>query len=130
VRDWERHGADVVCDFRQFYGVDLPLAPEEGADLARLATLWTGLPRESRTARRMDPSLEWGPTDYLLRNVELWTHLAWWAQTKDARRRRNAPKPVETPGEAADARVRAERARASRRRVALMLGVDPGVMDD
>jgi hypothetical protein len=130
VRDWDEHPVDVVCDLRQFYGVDAPLAPDDAVDLARLSVLWTGLPRESRTARRMDPSLEWGPGDYILRNVEYWAHWLVWAQTKDAKRRRRAPEPLDDPAALAKARERAERAESDRRRVSLALGVDPSVMGD
>lgn len=113
-----------MCDFRQYYGVDVPATPDEGCDLARLSVLWTGLPSESRTARRINPENEWGPEAYLLRSIERWAHLIWWSKTKDARHRRREPKPVETPGEAAEARRRAERAEESRDLVARQLGYE------
>lgn len=113
-----------MCDFRQYYGIDVPASPDEGCDLARLSVLWTGLPPESRTARRINPANEWGTEAYLLRSIELWTHRLWWAETKDAKRGRRMPMPVETPGEAAEARRRAERAEESRDLVARQLGYE------
>ena len=46
----------MVADFRQFYGMDLPLEPVD-EDCSRWALLWYALPRESRTARRQSPEL-------------------------------------------------------------------------
>lgn len=128
--DWYEHPVDVVCDFRQFYGVDVPLSPSDDADVPRLSVLWTGLPRESRTARRMDPSLEWGPGEYLLRDIEFWSHALYWSRTKDARRGGNKPEAVRTPAEVARARERRDRSLASKRSVSLALGIDPGIMDE
>jgi hypothetical protein len=31
----------------------------------------------------------------LLRRIEYWSHLNWWGKTKDAERKRNAPKPFD-----------------------------------
>lgn len=49
VLELEGHRAEVVADFRQYYGIDLPL---EGGpdDLRRAALLWEQLPKESRRA--------------------------------------------------------------------------------
>ena len=54
-----------MADFRQFYGIDLPLGPT-GDDCARWGLLWEALPRESRTARRLAPDLEWSPAEHML----------------------------------------------------------------
>lgn len=112
-----------MCDFQQFYGVELPLCRDEFPPTVpqRWAVLWRGLPRESRTARRHDPSLEWTDADYMLRSIEYNTSLDIWSKTKDAERGRNRPKPVLSPIERAEeeerARERAERERAARERL-------------
>lgn len=116
-----------MADFRQFYGIDLPLAPEDG-DLPRRALLWAALPCESRTARRKNPALEWSTAEYLLRNVEYYVHLLWWSRTKDAKRGRNVPEPVPTPGQEAAARTRAGHALANKESITRRLGYDPASM--
>lgn len=55
----------MVADFRQFYGVDLPIEPTD-EDCSRWALLWYALPRESRTARRQSPELRWSEAEYML----------------------------------------------------------------
>lgn len=122
MRDLEEHRAEVVADFRQYYGLDVPLAGGPD-DLARHALLWGQLPRGSRCARLADPDAPWGVSEQLLRSVEYHARLLWWAKTKDAEKGRNAPEPVPLPSERA-----AEAARDSRAHmdyVARMLGYDP-----
>ena len=58
-----------MADFRQFYGIDLPLEAGD-EDCRRWAMLWHALPRESRTARRQSPALEWGEGEYMLNRPE------------------------------------------------------------
>lgn len=117
---------DLICDFRQFYGIDLPL-PEDAEgldfDMLRWSVLWEGLPRESRTARRLDASLEWSPTDYLLHSIEFSARWLQWARTKDGARGRNAPKPIQTPGERQRNRQRADAALARRKAIDRVLGM-------
>lgn len=99
----------MVADFRQFYGIDLPLEADD-VDCRRWAMLWHALPRESRTARRHSPALEWSEGEYMLNQVVYYLNLLAWRQcTRDGRKGRNAPKPPRTPGE----RARAEQHRAS-----------------
>ena len=117
---------DLICDFRQFYGIDLPLLEDaEGLDfdMLRWSVLWEALPRESRTARRLDASLEWGPTDYLLHSIEFSARWLQWARTKDGSRGRNAPKPIQTPGERQRNRQRADAALARRKEIDRVLGM-------
>lgn len=122
--DWYRHREDVVADFRQFYGIDLPIDDDaEMADLRRMALLWAALPRESRTARRCDPSLAWGDAEYLMHSMEYSLRVIAWQRTKDAEKRRNFPEPWKTPGEAADAVRRRDRALASRQEIDEILGM-------
>ncbi len=113
-----------MADFRQFYGIDLPVEDDaDMADLPRMALLWSALPRESRTARRIDPALAWGDTEYLLHSIEYSLRVIAWQRTKDAERRRNQPKPWKTPGEAARARANADAALGRRQEIDEILGM-------
>lgn len=124
VADWIGHRVDVVADFRQFYGMDLPLEGDP-PDPVLYSVLWSELPRESRCARRLDPDLGWGDAERLLRSIDYSLKLICWQRTKDGQHGRNAPDPAPTPGEAARARERAERSRRNADAVARRLGYDP-----
>lgn len=115
----------MVADFRQFYGIDLPIEDDaEFDDLPRAALLWVALPRESRTARRLDPDLAWSDGEYLLRSIEHAAQVLVWQRTKDGSKGRRQPKPLPSPGERERARERADRALANKRAVAEKLGID------
>lgn len=114
---------DVICDFRQFYNVDIPYPLSDDVDIGRLAVLWTGLPRESRTARRMNPDLEWNSESYLLSNIEYWAHFLAWAQTKDAKHKRNVPKPIDPPGKRIREQRHLKHSLENRKEVAQFLGI-------
>ena len=123
VLELEGHRAEVVADFRQYYGIDLPL---EGGpdDLRRAALLWEQLPKESRCARRMYPELKWGEETYMLWRIEHQLRsLAWGperqeapaaagaAAAQDARAARGAQeapaqRPREQGGNRRDSRIR------------------------
>ncbi len=121
------HTADVVADFRQYYGVDVPWdTSEEIEDLPRFAILWSELPRESRTARRIEPSNSWDDRTQMLQRIEYWAHWLQWSRTEDARRKRNRPKPLEPPWETRERRERAERSVEHADEIARALGYDPG----
>lgn len=80
-----------MADFRQFYGIDLPLEAGD-EDCTRWAMLWHALPRESRTARRQSPALEWSEGEYMLNQAVYYLKLLAWRQcTKDGRKGRRAP---------------------------------------
>lgn len=114
----------MVADFRQFYGIDLPIEDDaEFEDLPRAALLWGALPRESRTARRLDPDLIWSDGEYLLRSIEHAAQVLVWQRTKDGQKGRRQPKPLQSPGERAKARERADRALANKKAVADALGI-------
>ena len=115
----------MVADFRQFYGVDLPVGDDEGGwpDLARAALLWRSLPPESRCARRMSPSLRWTQTDYLLRAVEHDLRVLIWTRTRDGEKGRRFPEPIRTPAERADAERRRDSALSERGEIDRILGM-------
>lgn len=115
-----------MADFRQFYGIDLPLEPED-ADCRRWALLWEALPRESRTARRMDPDLEWSAGEHMLSLACYYLSLLAWRQcTKDGQKGRNAPKQPKTPGERARAERHRKNAEDSRGEIDRILGITEG----
>lgn len=126
MRCWLAHPADTVADFQQFYGVELPPDPAEyGGDPRRLALLWTALPRESRTARRMRPELEWDDATRILRLAEHSLRVLAWMQTKDAAKGANFPRPIELPWEAERRREDARESIAHKDGIARILGIAP-----
>lgn len=127
MADWVDHRAQVVADFRQFYGMSLPVgADDDPPDPEMYSVLWTELPPESRCARREVPDLAWGDAEYLLRSIDYSLRVIAWQRTKDGARGRNAPSPCPTPGEAARRRDAAERSRRNADSIARQLGYDPG----
>lgn len=60
------------------------------------SVLCSQLRRESRSGAPAvaDP---WGPTDYLLANIEFYLHVLAWRGTEDAKLRANVPQPIEPP---------------------------------
>ena len=72
----------MVADFRQFYGIDLPIEPTD-EDCSRWALLWYALPRESRTARRQSPELRWSEAEYMLAMAVYALDVIKWQRTKD-----------------------------------------------
>lgn len=115
----------MVADFRQFYGIDLPLAPTD-EDCSRWALLWQALPRESRSYRRFHPEGEWSEGEYMLASCAYYLNLLAWRQmTKDGQKGRNAPKPIRTPAQRAEAERRRDSAMGARGEIARALGYDP-----
>ena len=116
----------MVADFRQFYGIDLPLAPTDG-DCSRWALLWQALPRESRCCRRFHPEAEWSEGEYMLASCMHYLHLLARRQvTRDGAKGRNPPRPPRTPAQRAEAERRRDAALASQNEIAARLGYDPG----
>ena len=114
----------MVADFRERYGIDLPV--EDGAeieDLARMALLWRALPADSRCVRRLVPSARWTQAEYLLRDIEHATRVLIWQRTKDGERGRNAPRPIPTPAERARNEARRDDALAARAEIDRILGI-------
>lgn len=112
----------MVADFRQFYGIDLPIGPT-GDDCSRWALLWGALPRESRCARRLAPACEWSQAEYLLASCEYYLHTIAWQRTKDGAKGRNVPRPLKTPAERAEAERRRDEALAARSEIDAILGM-------
>lgn len=89
----------------------------------RAATLWSQLPRESRTVARRAPDAMWGEAEWMLWSIEHAVRTIAWMLSEDGAKGRNAPAPLETPGQAADARRRAESALSAREEIDRILGI-------
>jgi hypothetical protein len=80
-------------------GIDLPR--DLGSDdlsWGRLRRIITHLPPESAVLRARSNGAP--PLDVLfLRRIEFWTHLQYWAKTKDGSKNRNPPKLVPLGGD-------------------------------
>lgn len=111
---------------QQYYGLALPVDPAEfDGDPRRFALLWTALPRESRTVKRLRPQDGWDDSTYILRAIEHAVRCVIWMQTDDAKKGINRPKPIELPWEV---EMRQEIARESLDHaddIARALGIDP-----
>lgn len=115
----------MVADFRQFYGIDLPIEPTD-EDCSRWSMLWFALPRESRTARRQSPELRWSEAEYMLAMAVYALDVIKWQRTKDGQHNRNRPKPLRTPAERAAAERRRDSALAAREEIDAILGMHEG----
>lgn len=104
---------EVVADFRETYGIDLPLGGGfDGAtdeDLCRWQVLYSQLPARSRVSVRLEPDNLWDDKTRLLDMIEHELRCFHYGFTEDAKKRVNAPQRIMSPGE----RARNERRRAS-----------------
>lgn len=126
MRDWIDHRSELVADFRQFYGIDLPL-DEAGMDAVedgtRWGILWEQLPADSRLARLAAPDLAWGDAERLLHMMEYHLRVLVWQRSKDGSKGRNRPKPLQTPEERRRHREAADAALAHRAEIDRQLGM-------
>lgn len=99
-----RNPDELTADFQQTYHLnawELGLDGDgEGEDIRRIAALAYQLPRTSRTWIALNPALENGTAEWLLRQIELNQRRWAWAHTKDAKSGSNEPQPITLPGEA------------------------------
>lgn len=119
---------EVVADFRQTYGIDLPLGGGfDGAtdeDLCRWQVLYSQLPARSRVSVRLEPDNLWDDKTRLLDMIEHELRCFHYGFTEDARKRVNAPLRIISPGERARNERRRDSALAAREEIAAALGVD------
>lgn len=116
----------TVADFRQFYGIDLPIDGGDVPDFERMGLLWEELPAESRSARAMESDLLWSNETWLLWHIEHTARVLAWQRTKDGSRGVNEPRPLPTPSELSRKRDAARRAIDNRRQIDAILGVSDG----
>lgn len=119
---------EVVADFRETYGIDLPLGGGlDGAtdeDLCRWQVLYSQLPARSRVSVRLEPDNLWDDKTRLLDMIEHELRCFHYGFTEDAKKRVNAPQRIISPGERARNERRRDSALAAREEIAAALGVD------
>ena len=126
MRGWIDHKPELVADFRQYYGIDLPLTDNEidsVADGTRWGILWEQLPSDSRMARLGQPDLAWGDAERLLHMMEYHLRVLVWQRSKDGSKDRNRPKPLQTPAERIRNRAAADSALAHKAEIDKVLGM-------
>jgi hypothetical protein len=114
---------ELRADFQQTYGLDLD---GMGVDysIAHAACLVAQLPPGARIWRGTPD--EWGADTYLLAQMEHTLRVLAWQQTEDAAKRRNYPKPIETPASRAQLERKVQRSLANRAMVdAVLAGKRP-----
>lgn len=89
-----------------------------------MSLLWSQLPAESRTARLQAPSLEWETGDYLLWQIEFQLRNLIYALTYDKKHPTPKPKPLQTPGQRAEAHRKRDAALAAKEEIDKALGME------
>lgn len=119
---------EVVADFRQTYGIDLPLGGGfDGAtdeDLCRWQVLYSQLPARSRVSVRLEPDNLWDDKTRLLDMIEHELRCFHYGFTEDARKRVNAPQRIMSPGERARNERRRDSALAAKSEIASAFGIE------
>lgn len=113
----------MLADFAQYYRMEIPMDDAEDFQVGRLSVLWEKLPRESRTMRRLAPEAEWGNAEYMLCSIEHSLRTLVWQNSKDGQRGRNAPKPLDTPGQRAQRERAKDAALANKSRIDEILNI-------
>jgi hypothetical protein len=114
---------ELRADFQQTYGLDLD---GMGVDysIAHAACLAAQLPPGARIWRGTPD--EWDANTYLLVRIEHALRVIAWQSTEDAQKRRNYPKPIDTPASRAQLEQKVARSRANRAMVdAVLAGKRP-----
>lgn len=95
----KEYPAHVRADMQQYYGLNIECM---GVDysMRHAADLIAMLPSKSRTFTAVDERNAWDSGEYLLAEAVDSLHLMVWANTKDAQKNRNRPKPLPRPGTA------------------------------
>lgn len=119
---------EVVADFRQTYGIDLPLGGGfDGAtdeDLCRWQVLYSQLPARSRVSVRLEPDNLWDDKTRLLDMIEHELRCFHYGFTEDAKKRVNAPQRILSPGERARNERRRDSALAAKCEISSSFGID------
>lgn len=119
---------EVVADFRQTYGIDLPLGGGfDGAtdeDLCRWQVLYSQLPARSRVSVRLEPDNLWDDKTRLLDMIEHELRCFHYGFTEDAKKRVNTPQRILSPGERARNERRRDSALAAKCEISSSFGID------
>lgn len=89
-----------------------------------MGLLWGELPAESRTVRRRNPAKQWTDAEYLLWRIEYHFRALRWGLADKKDRPSAEPRPLETPGQVAEAYRRRDAALAARSEIDEILGMD------
>lgn len=103
-------GPELVSDFQRYFNTNLYekieeiFAPETPSrrswiTLSFVADLFSTLPREGLFATKNNPDLTVGYTENLFRQIDHKLGILVWRETKDAKKRRNAPEAFPLPSE-------------------------------
>jgi hypothetical protein len=109
---------ELRADFQETYGLNLDGMGVEYS-YAHAACLCAQLPPGARIWR--GTADEWGTDTYLLVGIEHTLRVLAWQQTEDAAKRRNYPKPIETPASRAQLEQKVRRSYANRAMVDAVL---------
>nr|DAM00845.1 MAG TPA: protein of unknown function (DUF5361) [Bacteriophage sp.] len=119
---------EVVADFRETYGIDLPIGGGlDGAtdeDLCRWQVLYSQLPARSRVFVRLEPDNLWDDGTRLLSMIEHELRCFHYGFTEDAKKRINAPQRIMSPGERARNARRRDSALAAKSEIASAFGME------
>ena len=109
---------ELRADFQQTYGLNLD---GMGVDysIAHAACLAAQLPPGARIWRGTPD--EWDADTYILVRIEHALRVLAWQQTEDAQKRRNYPKPIETPASRAQLEQKVAHSLANRAMVDAVL---------
>lgn len=109
---------ELRADFQQTYGLNID---GMGVDysIAHAACLAAQLPPGARVWR--GTADEWPTDTYMLDRMEHMLRVLAWQQTEDAAKRRNYPKPIETPASRAQLERKVQRSLANRAMVDAVL---------
>lgn len=85
---------ELRADFQQFYGLNID-GMGVAYSYAHAACLCSQLPAGARIFR--GTAAEWDAQQYMLAAIEHTLRVIAWQSTEDAQKRRNYPKPIDTP---------------------------------
>lgn len=88
-----------------------------------MAALWEHLPETSRTVRALSPDMGWTTAEWMLWHIEYDVRLCHWASHYDKKHPTPKPRPLETPGQVAEARRRRDNALAAKAEIDRALGM-------
>lgn len=110
---------ELRADFQQYYGLNLD---GMGVDYthAHAACLAAQLPMGARVWG--GTAAEWDTSLYLMARMEHLLRVLAWQNSEDAQKKRNYPKPIDTPADKAELERRIASSKAGRRRVDEILG--------
>lgn len=120
------YASQLRADFQRYYSLNLD---GMGTDytVSHAVALACNLPSDSATLRAIYPRNGWTQTEYLLHAIEFDLRVISWQLSKDGKKKKNKPKPLETPEELE--KVKRKAANTNFEFIAKSLGLTKGVDD-